>query len=87
MRLIECHLIAHERDKTGHTCIGLIDVEMSPDLRLYKLRLLRMRDGRHRIYAPYAGRNLAASFSPELADQLTALALMALEEKARSNAA
>lgn len=78
MRLIESHPIVPERDRTGHTCVGLIDVELSPDLRLYKLRLLQMKDGRHRIYAPQAGRYLTSSFSPALAEQLTALAVDAL---------
>ncbi|WP_108459250.1 hypothetical protein [Devosia naphthalenivorans] len=79
MHLIESHAITPERDRTGHTCVGLIDVEISPEIRLYKLRLLRMRDGRHRIYAPYAGRHLAASFSADLAEKLTAMAVEALE--------
>ena len=79
MRLIESHPIASERDRTGHTCVGLIDVELTPDLRLYKLRLLQMKDGRYRIYAPQAGRCLAASFSPALAEQLTAMAVEALQ--------
>lgn len=85
MRLIQSHPITPERDRKGHFCVGLVDVELSPDLRLYKLRLLRMRDGRHRIYAPYAGRNLAASFSPELAEKLTAMAVDALGETARAS--
>ena len=78
MRLIESHPIAAELDRTGHICIGLIDVELTPDLRLYKLRLLQMKDGRHRIYAPQAGRHLTASFSPALAERLTAMAVDAL---------
>lgn len=79
MRLIQSHPLADEGDRSGHVCIGLIDVELTPDLRLYKLRVLRMRDGRHRISAPYAGRHLAASFSPALAEKLTTMAIEALQ--------
>ncbi|SEQ37909.1 hypothetical protein SAMN05428969_2831 [Devosia sp. YR412] len=78
MKLIQSHPLADEGDRSGHVCIGLIDVEVTPDIRLYKLRVLRMRDGRHRISAPYAGKNLAASFSPELAERLTVMAVDAL---------
>jgi hypothetical protein len=85
MRLIETHPIAPQRDRTGHTCVGVFDVELTPDLRLYKLRLLRMRDGRFRTYAPYAGRYLAASFSPELAEKLTQMAVEALGDAANDN--
>ncbi|WP_224702009.1 hypothetical protein [Devosia aquimaris] len=79
MRLIQSHPIAPEGDRSGHTCIGLIDVELTPDVRVYKLRVLRMRDGRYRVQAPYAGKHLAASFSPDLAEKLTAMAIEALQ--------
>jgi hypothetical protein len=85
MRIIEAHPVTPEPDRGGHTRIGLVDVEMTPDIRLYKLRVLRMRNGRHRISAPYSGKNLCASFSPELAEKITQMAVEALREAANDN--
>ena len=78
MRLLYLH---HTGDsgRGGHTCVATIDVELNPDVRLYKLRVLRMKDGRYRVNAPYAGRYLAASFSPALAQRLTEMAVEALQ--------
>lgn len=82
MRILYCHPVSDDRG--AHTCLCTIDVELNADVRLYGLRLLRMRDGRHLIYAPQTGQRRCATFSPTLAEQLTALALDAWE---RANAA
>lgn len=80
MRLLYCHPVSDDRG--GHTCLATIDVELDADVRLYGLRLLRMRDGQYRLNAPQAGRRLAATFSPAFASRLTTMALEALGEQA-----
>ncbi|KFL30986.1 hypothetical protein JP75_11575 [Devosia riboflavina] len=84
MRVIQTHLMAPSGHRTGHTCLGFFDLELSSNVRLYKIALLRMRDGRFRSVAPYAGKNLAATFSPALAERITALALDAFGEHAHA---
>ena len=78
MKLLQIHTIEPERDRTGHTCVGKFDFELDDDVRLYKLRLLRMRNGKYRISAPFVGQNLAATFSPDLAERMTRMALEAI---------
>lgn len=80
MRMLFCHPVSDGRG--GHTCLATIDIELDADVRLYGLRLLRMRDGNHRLVAPQAGRRLSATFSPSFAARLTAMALEALGEQA-----
>lgn len=84
MRVIQTHPLAPTGHRTGHTCLGFFDLELSADVRLYKIALLRMRDGRFRSAAPYAGKHMAATFSPDLAEQITALALDAFGEHANA---
>ena len=77
MRLLHARPLV-EPDKGGHTCLGTIDLELSSDVRLYGLRLLKMKDGKHLLFAPQSGPRRTATFSPELALQLTAMAMDAL---------
>ncbi|MFK4260024.1 hypothetical protein [Agrobacterium tumefaciens] len=60
-------------------CIGLVDVEVNSDLRLYGMRLVRGADGLWRIHAPEAGHRRSATFSKPMAEEMTRLALQALE--------
>jgi hypothetical protein len=77
MKLLFARPLA-EPDKGGHLCLGTIDIELTPDARLYGLRLLRMRDGQIRLFAPNAGKRRAATFSPELTERLTQMAVEAI---------
>lgn len=85
MRVLYCHPV-HD-DRGGHTCLCTIDIELNPDVRMYGLRLLRMRDGKHILYAPQSGQRRVATFSPALAERLTALALEAWKRLGLSDAA
>ena len=72
-------LYAHPTGETGtRACVAFVDIELSEDIRLYGLRLVRQPDGRHLLYAPTCGRRLAATFSKPMAQRLTAMALDAL---------
>lgn len=77
MRILYCHPVNDSRG--AHTCLCTVDVELNPEVRLYGLRLLRMRDGKHLVFAPQSGTRRCATFSPAMAERLTALALEAWE--------
>ncbi len=72
----------NEPASEGTRCLATIDLEFSPELRLYGLRLLRMADGDHRLYAPQSGQRRVATFSKEMASRLTDMALRAVENLA-----
>jgi hypothetical protein len=78
MRVLYCHRTS-ESDEGGHTCVAAVDFEMNSHLRLYGVRLVRMRDGRHRLYAPQSGTRRTATFSNELVARMTDLAVKAYE--------
>lgn len=80
MRILYCHPV--NDDRGGHACLATIDVELSPDVRLYGLRLMRMRDGKHLVFAPQSGQRRTATFSVPMAERLTTLAVEALERPA-----
>ncbi len=76
MRVLYCHRlpVAKPRD-----AVAFVDFQMTDDLRLYGLRLIRHPDGRFMIYSPQCGQRQAASFGKPLAEQMTALAIEAYE--------
>ncbi|MGV8832536.1 MAG: hypothetical protein ACOH2N_11210 [Devosia sp.] len=82
MRILYLHPVSDDRG--GNTCVATVDVELNDHVRLYGLRLMRMRDGKHLVYAPQAGQRRAATFSPALAEKLT---IMAVEAMGNVNAA
>ncbi|KQY12611.1 hypothetical protein [Rhizobium sp. Root482] len=59
----------------GHRAIAVFDLELTPEARLYGLRLLRMRDGRLLTFAPQSGSRRVATFATELAARITSLAI------------
>lgn len=81
MRLLHLHPTGDLR-RGGHTCVATVDVELSEHVRLYGLRLLAMQDGRHMIFAPQSGARRTATFSPDMAKQITALAVEAWKDAA-----
>lgn len=70
------------RPAVGAKELAYFDVEIGPHLRLYGLVLRTSADGRPRTFAPKISGKHAASFHPELADQITAAAVAALEGRA-----
>lgn len=80
MRILFCRRPDSRRD--DDRCIATVDVELNDHRRLYGLRLLRMPDGAHFIYAPQSGQRRVATFSKPMAARLTELALDAYEAAA-----
>lgn len=74
-------------DRGRNQCVATIDIELTEQIRLYGLRLLRMEDGQFRIFAPQAGKRRTATFSPDLAARITELALQRWERLEELNAA
>ncbi|KQT48756.1 hypothetical protein ASG43_07835 [Aureimonas sp. Leaf454] len=64
----------------GKPLLAHFDVELHGSLRLYGLALRKTPDGRLRIIAPNANGKHAATFAPELADEITKAARVALSE-------
>lgn len=85
MRIMYLHPTREQRE--GNVCIASVDVELNDDIRLYGLRLMRMADGNHLIYAPQSGKRRTATFSPDMAKQLTELAVQRWERLGLADAA
>lgn len=73
MRILDYKLI--DDPSGGHRAVAVFDLELSPDIRLYALRLLRMRDGRLLTFAPQSGHRRVATFAPHLAEKITQIAI------------
>ncbi len=74
----------------GHRAIAVFDLALTPEARLYGLRLLKMRDGRLLTFAPQSGSRRVATFAAPLAERITKLAtdqLRALTADDRNQAA
>lgn len=80
MRVLYAHPVEQDQ-RDGHHCLCTVDVELNEHVRMYALRLLRMANGRHLLFAPNAGARRSATFSPELSARLTDLALAAYEAR------
>lgn len=85
MRILYLHPVFDDRGR--HQCVATIDIEINEDIPLYGLRLMRMEDGQHRLLAPQTGRRRSATFSPELAQKITDMAVARFEYAERLNAA
>ncbi|HEY8577599.1 MAG TPA: hypothetical protein VIL88_14830 [Devosia sp.] len=77
MRILYAELVDEPASKPTR-CLGTVDLELTPDVRMYGLRLLQMPDGKKILFAPHAGHRRAATFSLKLARTLTAMAIEAL---------
>lgn len=70
------------RPAAGASTLAVFDVELTPHLRLFNMVLKRGPDGCPRTYAPKVSGKHAASFHPELAQQITNAAAAAFKERA-----
>ena len=59
--------------------VTLFDLQLTDDITLRRLHLMRRPDGTHRTYAGNVDGVNAVSFAPRLADQITKAALAAYE--------
>ncbi len=69
--------------REGYSSIAKFDLELNPQVRIFGLHLKRNDDGRMRVFAPKSGGRHAASFRPEISEQITSAAIAALEGKSR----
>jgi len=77
MKVLYCHKVRNPR---GGECIASVDFELNEHIRIYGLRLMKKADGKHLIYAPQAsGSRRVATFSQQMTERMTALALEAYE--------
>lgn len=65
----------------GGSTVARFDAEISADVRMFNLKLVRSRDGSLRVYAPSAYGSNVATFAPDLAADLAAEAMKSLGEK------
>ncbi|SCB41716.1 hypothetical protein [Rhizobium multihospitium] len=72
MQILDFKLI--DEQSGGHRAIACFDLELTPEVRLYGLRLLKMRDGRLLTFAPQSGYRRVATFAAPLAERITKLA-------------
>lgn len=72
MRILEFQPI--DEPASGNRAIGVFDLELTPEVRMYGLRLLRMKDGRLLTFAPQSGYRRVATFASSLAEKITRLA-------------
>lgn len=77
MRVLYCR--RPDSRRANDRCIATVDVELNDHVRLYGLRLLRMPDGKHFLFAPQSGQRRTATFSKPMSERITALALEAYE--------
>ena len=63
----------------GRKTLATFDIQLTDDCRMYGLRLIQQSDGRRLTYAPSAGGNRVATFTPSLAETITRAAGAALE--------
>lgn len=59
--------------------VAIFSAEISPDVRVHNLRLLETPSGRRLTYSSATGGQRNATFSPALAEKLTAAATAAME--------
>lgn len=78
MRILQ---ISRAADPGGGTnrLVAIYSAEISPDVRVHNLRLLETPSGRRLTYSSATGGQRNATFSPALAEKLTAAATAALE--------
>lgn len=62
----------------GGRTVAHFDVQLTPEARLFNLRLVETPDGRRLVYAPNAFGERAATFSPTLSNELARAAGAAL---------
>lgn len=72
MQILDFQLI--DEPSGRHRAAAVFDLQLTPDCRLYGLRLLRMADGRLLTFAPQSGYRRVATFAAPLASEITKLA-------------
>ncbi|RDL52095.1 hypothetical protein BLJAPNOD_03246 [Ensifer sp. M14] len=71
-------------DTGGGSIIARFDAQLSPDVRMFGLKLVKTPRG-HRVYPPHTNVHNCATFAPTFAEKLIRAALAALNGEAESN--
>ena len=80
-RLDQVHIVTSGSMRT----IAYFDVELSPEIKLYGMRLLEAPSGKRISYAPSSGGRRFATFAPDLAASITDAAIKSYERQATAN--
>lgn len=67
-------ILSIRRTPPGGKQVARFDVELIPGVKLYELKLIRSDRG-YRVFGPAIGGGAAATFTPQIADELAQLAL------------
>lgn len=71
--------------REGSSSLAKFDLELTEQVRIFGLHLKRNDKGQLRIFAPKSGGQHAASFNPEISEEITRAAIAALEGKSRGS--
>ena len=71
----------------GGKTLARFDIELTPELRMYDLRLVQAADGRRLTYSQNAGGRRTATFVGDLADEISNLASKAFDGGLNANGA
>jgi hypothetical protein len=66
--------------------VARFDLQLSPDVRLYGLRLMQTPEGRHLTYAPSSAGRRFATFAPTLVEDITISAVSAFNDMGHTTA-
>ncbi|QJS27176.1 MULTISPECIES: hypothetical protein [Rhizobium] len=82
------HIISIRPETTGGNTLARFDVQLTPDIRMFGMKLVATARG-HRVYPPHTSTHNCATFAPAFAESMICAALAALagENLDRSNAA
>lgn len=69
--------------RDGSSSLAKFDLELTEQVRIFGLHLKRNERGALRIFAPKSGGQHAASFCPEISEEITLAAIAALKGKSR----
>lgn len=76
------HITNLRRMPAGSRALAHFDLQLTEHVRLYDLAIKRGSNGGLRVWAPHSGARHVASFSPDLAIEITRAAEAALEANA-----
>ena len=74
-------ILAIRMEDGGGGTVARFDAELTPEIKMFNLKLVRSRCGSLRVYAPNAYGSNVAAFSPKFASDLIAAASSFLGEK------
>ena len=71
------HILSIRPEPPGGNNLARFDVQLTPDIRMFGLKLVKTPRG-HRVYPPHTNVHNCATFAPEFAASMIRAALAAL---------